>query len=92
MCSFECVWSLFTIKGQILTLLLPQEDSQAEKAAAETFSRKLLMVPPGSAKLSFFGCYFAGLLQGTPMADVDEGVTGVKGVNTVEVMKKKWEL
>jgi hypothetical protein len=35
---------LFTIKGQILTLLLPQETSQAEKAAAETFSRKLLRV------------------------------------------------
>jgi hypothetical protein len=50
------------------------------------------MVPPGLAELSFFGCYFAGLLRGTPMADVDEGVTGVKGVNTVEVMKKKWEL
>ena len=24
--------------------------------------------------------------------DVDEGVVGVKGVNTVEVMKKKWDL
>jgi hypothetical protein len=50
------------------------------------------MVPPGSAERSFFGRYFAGLLRGTPMADVDEGVTGVKGVNTVEVMEKKWEL
>jgi hypothetical protein len=50
------------------------------------------MVPPGSAERSLFGCYFAGLLRGTPMDDVDEGVTGVKGVNTVEVMEKKWEL
>jgi hypothetical protein len=52
----------------------------------------LLMVPPGSAERSFFGRYFVGLLRGTPMADVDEGVTGVKGVNTVEVMEKKREL
>ena len=52
----------------------------------------LLMVPPGSAERSFFGRYFAGLLRGIPMADVDEGVTGVKGVNIVGVMKKKWEL
>ena len=50
------------------------------------------MVPPGSAERSLFGCCFAGLLRGTPMDDVDEGVTGVKGVNTVEVTKKKWEL
>jgi hypothetical protein len=50
------------------------------------------MVPPRSAKRYFFGCYFVGLLQGIPMEDVDEGVTGVKGVNIVEVMKKKWEL
>jgi hypothetical protein len=42
--SFECVWSLFTIKGQILTLSLPKGTSQAEKAAAETFSRKILGV------------------------------------------------
>jgi hypothetical protein len=42
--SFKYAWSLFTIKGQILTLSLPQEASQAEKAAAETFSRKLLWV------------------------------------------------
>jgi hypothetical protein len=47
------------------------------------------MVPPGSAERSFFGCYFTGLLRGIPMVDVDEGVTGVKGVNTMEVMKKK---
>jgi hypothetical protein len=50
------------------------------------------MVPSGSAERSFFGCYFAGLLRGIPMADVDEGVMGVKGVNTVEVMEEKWEL
>ena len=50
------------------------------------------MVPPGSAERSFFGRYFTGLLRGTHMADVDEGVTRVKGVNTVEVMEKKWEL
>ena len=50
------------------------------------------MVPPGSTEQYFFGRYFAGLLRVTPMEDVDEGVTGVKGVNTVEVMKKKWEL
>ena len=50
------------------------------------------MVPPGSIERSFFGCYFTGLLRATPMADVDEGVTGVKGVNTVEVMEKKQEL
>jgi hypothetical protein len=42
--SFKYAQSLFTIKGQILTLSLPQETSQAEKAAAETFSRKLLWV------------------------------------------------
>jgi hypothetical protein len=45
------------------------------------------MVPPGSAERSFFGCCFAGLLRGTPMADVDEG----KGANTVEAMANKWE-
>jgi hypothetical protein len=50
------------------------------------------MVPPGSTERSFFGSYFAGLLRGIPMVEVDEGVMGVKGVNTVEVMKKKWEL
>ena len=50
------------------------------------------MVPPGSAERSLYGRYFAGLLRWTPMADVDEGVTGVKGVNTVEVMEKKREL
>ena len=50
------------------------------------------MVPPRSAERSFFGCYFARLLRGTPMDYVDKGVTGVKGVNTVEVMEKKWEL
>ena len=50
------------------------------------------MVPPGSAERSFFGRSFTGLLRGTPMADVDEGVMGVKGMNTVEVMEKKREL
>ena len=50
------------------------------------------MVPPGSVERSFFGHYLVGLLRGTPMADVDEGVTGVKCVNTVEVMEKKQEL
>jgi hypothetical protein len=50
------------------------------------------MVPPGSAERSFFGRYFVGLLRGIPMADVDKGVTRVKGLNTMEVMKKKWEL
>jgi hypothetical protein len=50
------------------------------------------MVPPGSVEWSFFGFYFVGLLRWTPMADVDEGVMGVKGVNIVEVMEKKWEL
>ena len=50
------------------------------------------MVPPGSTEQSFFGHYFAGLLRGIPMVDVEEGVMGVKGVNTVEVMEKKREL
>jgi hypothetical protein len=38
--NFECVWSLFTIKGQILMLSLPQGTSQAEKAAAENLLEK----------------------------------------------------
>ena len=50
------------------------------------------MVPLGSAKRSLLGRYFAGMLRGIPMADVDEGVMGVKGMNIVGVMKKKWEL
>ena len=49
------------------------------------------MVPHGSAERSFFGRHFAGLLRGIPMADVDEGVTVIKGVNIVEVMEEKWE-
>ena len=50
------------------------------------------MVPPRSVERSFFGHYFTGLLRGTPMDDVDEGVTGIKGLKTVEVMDKKREL
>ena len=50
------------------------------------------MVPPGSAELSLFGHYFAVLLRGIPMENVGKGVMGVKGMNIVEVMKKKWEL
>jgi hypothetical protein len=38
--NFECVWSLFTIKGQILTFSFPQGTSQAEKAAAENLLEK----------------------------------------------------
>jgi hypothetical protein len=30
--------------------------------------------------------------EGTPMADVDEGVMGAEGVNIVEVMERKQEL
>jgi hypothetical protein len=34
------------------------------------------MVPPGSSERSLFGCCFAGLLRGTPMADVKKGMMG----------------
>jgi len=40
MCSFECVWSLFTIKVQILILSFPQGTSQAEKAVVEHLFEK----------------------------------------------------
>ena len=50
----------------------------------------LLMVPPGSIEQSLFECCFAGLLQGTPMADVKKGMMG-DGINMVEAMERKQE-
>jgi hypothetical protein len=37
---FECVWSLFTIKGHLPTLKFPQRTSQAEKTVAENLLEK----------------------------------------------------